>query len=98
MTVRSIWPRMMSPERKRALWRCWRMKIQVVCCHPLTDSFDHALFRAVIDTLEKNGHGVDATDLYREVFAPAMTVEERRTMSPERKRALWRCWRMKIQV
>jgi len=21
------------------------MHIQVVCCHPLTDSFDHALFR-----------------------------------------------------
>ena len=30
-------------------------------------------------TLEQNGHGVVATDLYREGFAPAMTVEERRT-------------------
>ncbi len=36
------------PEQKRPLWRCWQMQIQVVCCHPLTDSYDHALFRAVI--------------------------------------------------
>jgi hypothetical protein len=59
--------------------RYWRMQIQVVCCHPLTDSYDHALFRTVVSALEQNGHGVVATDLYREGFAPAMTVEERRT-------------------
>jgi NAD(P)H dehydrogenase (quinone) len=59
--------------------RCWRMQIQVVCCHPLTDSYDHALFQTVVSTLEQNGHGVVATDLYREDFAPAMTVSERRT-------------------
>ncbi|MFZ5782707.1 MAG: NAD(P)H-dependent oxidoreductase [Pseudomonadota bacterium] len=55
------------------------MRIQVVCCHPLTDSFDHALFRAVVGTLEGNGHDVVATDLYRESFQPAMTERERRT-------------------
>src|SRR5688500_10707385 len=55
------------------------MQVQVVCCHPLTDSFDHALYRTVVSTLDQNGHGVVATDLYREGFAPAMTVEERRT-------------------
>jgi NAD(P)H dehydrogenase (quinone) len=55
------------------------MQIQVVCCHPLTDSYDHALFQTVVSTLDQNGHGVVATDLYREGFAPAMTVEERRT-------------------
>ncbi len=55
------------------------MQIQVVCCHPLTDSFDHALFRTVVETLEQNGHGVVATDLYREGFQPAMTERERRT-------------------
>ena len=28
------------------------MRIQVVHCHPLTDSYDHALFRAIVETLE----------------------------------------------
>jgi putative NADPH-quinone reductase len=55
------------------------MQIQVVCCHPLTDSYDHALFRTVVGTLKQNGHSVVATDLYREGFQPAMTEEERRT-------------------
>jgi putative NADPH-quinone reductase len=55
------------------------MKIQAVCCHPLTDSYDHALFGTIVSTLEQNGHGVVATDLYREGFAPAMTALERRT-------------------
>lgn len=55
------------------------MQIQVVHCHPLTESYDHALFRRVVDTLQQNGHGVGATDLYGEDFQPAMTVEERRS-------------------
>jgi NAD(P)H dehydrogenase (quinone) len=55
------------------------MLIQVVHCHPLTESYDHALFRTIVGTLEQNGHRVIATDLYREGFDPVMTVEERRT-------------------
>src|SRR4051794_19140512 len=55
------------------------MQIQVVHCHPLTGSYDHALFSAIVETLEKGGHQVIATDLYREGFAPAMTEQERRT-------------------
>ena len=55
------------------------MRLQVVCCHPLVDSYDHALFRTIVETLEQNGHDVVATDLYREEFQPAMTVQERRT-------------------
>ncbi len=55
------------------------MLIQVVHCHPLTESYDHALFRTIVQTLEQNGHRVVATDLYREGFDPTMTVEERRT-------------------
>jgi NAD(P)H dehydrogenase (quinone) len=55
------------------------MRIQVVHCHPLTDSYDHALFRTIVDTLETNGHAVVATDLYREGFHPAMTEQERRS-------------------
>ena len=55
------------------------MFLQVVHCHPLLDSYDHALFRAIVETLEAGGHKVVATDLYREGFQPAMTVQERRT-------------------
>jgi putative NADPH-quinone reductase len=55
------------------------MLIQVVHCHPLTESFDHSLFRTIVETLEKAGHRVIATDLYQEGFAPAMTERERRT-------------------
>jgi putative NADPH-quinone reductase len=55
------------------------MHIQVVHCHPLTESYDHALFRTIVETLETNGHTVVATDLYREGFAPAMTESERRS-------------------
>jgi NAD(P)H dehydrogenase (quinone) len=55
------------------------MRIQVVHCHPLTESYDHALFRTIVETLQRSGHDVVATDLYREGFAPAMTEHERRT-------------------
>ncbi|MGH7114745.1 MAG: NAD(P)H-dependent oxidoreductase [Stellaceae bacterium] len=55
------------------------MLIQVVYCHPLTDSYNHALFRTIIVALEDHGHQVAATDLYRERFDPAMSVEERRS-------------------
>jgi hypothetical protein len=27
------------------------MLIQVVHCHPLTDSYDHALFRTIVETM-----------------------------------------------
>ncbi|HEY6980932.1 NAD(P)H-dependent oxidoreductase [Reyranella sp.] len=55
------------------------MRIQVVHCHPLTDSYDHALFRVIVETLAASGHSVVATDLYREDFHPAMTESERRS-------------------
>lgn len=55
------------------------MLIQVVHCHPLTESYDHALYRAIVERLQSNGHEVIATDLYRESFQPAMTESERRT-------------------
>ena len=55
------------------------MRLQVVHCHPLTDSFDHALYETIVGTLRTNGHDVVATDLYREGFQPAMTEAERRS-------------------
>ena len=54
------------------------MLIQVVHSHPLTDSYNHALFRTIVETLQLR-HDVIATDLYRDEFAPAMTETERRS-------------------
>jgi putative NADPH-quinone reductase len=53
------------------------MLIQVVHCHPLTESYNHALFRAIIESLETAGHQVVATDLYREGFDPRLSEVER---------------------
>ena len=54
------------------------MLIQVVHSHPLTDSYNHALFRIIVDAL-LDRHQVIATDLYRERFSPLMTEAERRS-------------------
>ncbi len=55
------------------------MLFQIVHCHPLTDSYNHALFRAIVETLEAGGHDVVATDLYRAGFDPVMSAAERRS-------------------
>lgn len=55
------------------------MLIQVVHCHPLTESYNHALYRVIVETLEQRGHEVIATDLYHQRFEPAMTEAERRS-------------------
>src|ERR1043165_5343898 len=54
------------------------MLIQVVHSHPLTDSYNHALFRTIVEALQGR-HQVVATDLYREHFSPVMTEAERRS-------------------
>ena len=54
------------------------MLIQVVHSHPLVDSYNHALFRTIVETLSRR-HEVIATDLDREQFSPAMTEAERRS-------------------
>jgi NAD(P)H dehydrogenase (quinone) len=54
------------------------MLIQVVHSHPLTDSYNHALFRTIVESLQ-NRHQVIATDLYREGFSPVMTEAERQS-------------------
>ena len=59
------------------------MRIQVVHCHPLVTGYNHALYRAIVETLRTNGHEVVATDLYREAFPPAMTERERQTYMQE---------------
>jgi putative NADPH-quinone reductase len=55
------------------------MLFQVVHCHPLQDSYNHALFETIVTALEGKGHTVAATDLYREAFDPAMRPDERRS-------------------
>ena len=52
------------------------MLIQVIHCHPLTDSYNHVLFQTIIGALKDKSHEVAATDLYREQFDPAMSVSE----------------------
>lgn len=59
------------------------MRIQVVHCHPLVSSYNHALYQTIVQTLRANGHDVVATDLYREGFQPAMTERERETYMQE---------------
>jgi NAD(P)H dehydrogenase (quinone) len=55
------------------------MLIQVIHCHPLTESYNHALFHTIVTALEDSGHQVVATDLYREQFDPAMSADELRS-------------------
>src|SRR5690348_17010838 len=55
------------------------MHFQVVHCHPLADSYSHALFETIARTLQQRGHRVTATDLYREQFDPVMQPGERQS-------------------
>jgi NAD(P)H dehydrogenase (quinone) len=54
------------------------MKVLVIYAHPLPDSFNAGVHRAVIDSLQKAGHEVDDLDLYAENFSPVLTPQERR--------------------
>lgn len=53
------------------------MKILVLYCHPVEDSFNAAVHRTVLETLRAAGHEVDDCDLYAEGFDPVLTREER---------------------
>jgi NAD(P)H dehydrogenase (quinone) len=53
------------------------MRILVVYCHPVENSFCAALHRAVVSTLRGAGHEVDDCDLYAERFDPVLSREER---------------------
>ncbi len=55
------------------------MRYLIIYCHPLRDSYTHALSDGVAQALQASGHAVEITDLYREGFEPAMTAHERQS-------------------
>ena len=54
------------------------MRMLVVYCHPVPDSFCAALRDTVIEALGKAGHETRLIDLHAEKFDPVMGCEERR--------------------
>lgn len=54
------------------------MRILVVHAHPVPESFNAALHRAVVGRLAGAGHHVDDCDLYAEGFEPCLSADERR--------------------
>ncbi len=54
------------------------MRVLVVHAHPVPESYNGALHRAIVAALIAAGHVVDDWDLYAENFQPVMTPRERR--------------------
>jgi NAD(P)H dehydrogenase (quinone) len=52
------------------------MRISVILAHPDDSSFNHAIARTAVETIEKNGHRVFFHDLYKERFDPLLCSEE----------------------
>ena len=53
------------------------MRVLVVYCHPVAESFAAAAHRAVVEALAEAGHAVTDVDLYAEKFDPVMSRQER---------------------
>lgn len=54
------------------------MRVLVVYAHPVAESFNAAIHRAVFKALAEAGHDVVDTDLYAQGFEPALSADERR--------------------
>jgi putative NADPH-quinone reductase len=54
------------------------MRLLVIHAHPVPESFNSALARAVVETATQRGHEVRLIDLHAEGFNPVMSAEERR--------------------
>jgi putative NADPH-quinone reductase len=52
------------------------MEISVILAHPYRESFNHAIYQTVLDTLKKNGHQIHAHNLYGEGFNPLLEGSE----------------------
>jgi putative NADPH-quinone reductase len=62
------------------------MKILVVLAHPDENSFNHAIARSAVQTLEKNGYEIIQHDLYRENFdaiLPAAEISRKTRVPPD---------------
>jgi len=55
------------------------MRVLVVYCHPVPESFCAALRGVCLTALNERGHEVRLLDLYAEKFDPVMSADERRT-------------------
>ena len=53
------------------------VKLLVVYCHPVPDSFSAVLRDTVVESAEGRGHEVRVIDLYAEAFDPVMSEQER---------------------
>lgn len=53
------------------------MRVLLVSCHPVEDSYNAALHRAARSALERAGHEVDDCDLYALGFNPVLSRQER---------------------
>jgi len=52
------------------------MNVLLILAHPKPGSFNHAIARAAIRTLQQNGHQTVFHDLYQESFNPILGFEE----------------------
>lgn len=52
------------------------MNIVVILGHPNKSSFNHAIAKTVVETLQGNGHDVAFHDLYAENYDPILPAEE----------------------
>ena len=53
------------------------MRVLLIFCHPVEDSYNAALHRVARTVLERAGHAVDDCDLYAEGFDPVLSRQER---------------------
>ena len=53
------------------------MRVLVIYCHPVAESFGAAAHRTVLEALIEAGHEVTDVDLYAENFDPVMSRQER---------------------
>ncbi len=48
------------------------MEISVILAHPYPESFNHAIYQTVLETLKDNGHHIHAHNIYEEGFNPLL--------------------------
>ena len=53
------------------------MRVLVIYCHPVAESFAAAAHQTVLRALDESGHDVTDVDLYAENFDPVMSRQER---------------------